>query len=158
MRLLIALVLVLTLGGCAHLEAQKVSNWARQNKPLAESGQMKWSDYYTQLFDHIKAVPDNINGKGFYLQASATMIDAAKAFEEGRASKDEFDSFQRQMIAKEAEYQESVRYRNAQQAMNAAMVYNQFLQTQAMQAQAWRSRPVNCTSYGLGNTVQTNCY
>jgi hypothetical protein len=159
MKKMLWLVACIVLVGCAQMETQRIRNWTQQNKPMAQSGAMAWSEYYTGLYNQIAMVPDNINGKGFYLQASAALIDAAKAYEDGKITKDDFESFQRTMTGKEAEYQEQVRRSNAQSAMNAAIVYNQFLQAQAAQAQAWRnSSPVNCTSYRLGNSMQTQCY
>jgi len=67
-------------------------------------------------------------------------------------------SFQREMTAAEREYAEKVRIQNAAAWAQAAATYNQFLQTQAMQVQAWQAnRPINCTSQRLGNFVTTNC-
>lgn len=153
-HLLVAICLLLT--SCVQMEIQKVKEWNATAKAEAKAGNMKWSEYYLQLYDKINAIQGNAIGKGWYLGATNALIDASKAYEAGKVSKDEFESFQRDITAKEAEYNEAVRARQSQAAMAA---YNQYLQSQALQAQSWNARrPINCISNKLGNTVNTQCY
>jgi hypothetical protein len=99
-----------------------------------------------------------MQGKAFYLKASNVLIDAALAMEQGRVSIEEFESFQRSMKAAESEYAEKIQRQNAAAWAQAAATYNNFLQTQALQAQAWRSSaPINCTSHRMGSFVNTTC-
>lgn len=155
MKKALLIIAMMALTGCATMETNKINTWAQGAKASAQAGNMKWSDYYTELYNRINALQYPVQGKGFYLQASATMIDISKAYESGKISKDEFDSAQRQMIAKEAEYQEQAQANNAARAQAA---YSQFLYNQAQQAKAWQARPsVNCTSYQMGNNVNTTC-
>ena len=150
------MAICLILSGCVQMEVQKVKEWNTTAKAEAKAGNMKWSDYYLQLYDKINGIQGDVVGKGWYLGATNALIDASKAYEAGKVTKDEFESFQRDMTAKEAEYNEAVRMRQSQAAMAA---YNQFLQTQALQAQSWNARrPINCISNSAGSSVTTQCY
>lgn len=153
----IVVALVLFLSGCVHPQVAQLRDWAGPAKEQAKAGQMKWSDYYKGLYSRVAELPE-MQGKAFYLRASNLLIDSALAMEEGKISKEQFESFQREMTAAESEYAEKVRIQNAAAWAQAAATYNQFLQTQAMQVQAWQAnRPINCTSQRLGNFVTTNC-
>ena len=150
------LVLMFLIAGCAEIEAQKIRAWADPARVEARAGNMRWSDYYTELYNRISAVQAPIAGKGFYLQASATMIDISKSYEDGKITKDEFESAQRMMTAKEAEYQEQVQQR---QAAAASAAYSQFLYGQAIQAQNWAARrPQSATCYQMGNSLNCTSY
>src|SRR5882762_7114256 len=52
-----AAVLALSLCGCAIFSEthgiQEVDNWVRSHEPLAESGKMKWSDFYAQYLEKV---------------------------------------------------------------------------------------------------------
>lgn len=138
------------------MEAQNVKQWAQPAMQQARAGNIKWSDYYLELYERIKAIKSPVDGKGFYLQASATMIDVSKAYESGRISKDEFDSTQRQMEAKGAEYDEQLRHQKSAEISNA---YSQFLYNQSIQAQAWAARkPQFSTCSQYGNTANCAAY
>src|SRR6267143_403322 len=54
-------IFALSLAGCAIFTEpygiQEVDNWARRNEPLAESGKMKWSDFYKQYLERVAAAP-----------------------------------------------------------------------------------------------------
>lgn len=148
------IVLMLLLASCANQQVTETKSWAAANIKLAQSGQIKWSDYYLQFYDRIK----NINGiedKGFYLELTNQNIDAAKAYEEGKISKEEFDSYQRKAEAIAIKHDDE--FRQAQYA-NSAIIYSQYLQTQAILNRQWQQRqPIYCNSSAIGNSVQTNC-
>lgn len=154
---------VLFIAGCATPQINEFRTWVAQTKPIAKSGQMLWSDYYTQFYDKVNALPSGVQGKGFYLQAAAIAIDASKSYESGKISEDEFQSFQRQLIAQEAEYTEKQQRMNSQAV---AQAYSQYLQNQAAIASSWNSRQptyqppmqTRCISRNVGNTVQTSCH
>lgn len=157
MRHTIVIFLFALLAGCVHPQVVQLREWAAPSKEQAKAGQMKWSDYYKGLYRRVAELPE-MQGKAFYLRGSNLLIDAALAMEDGKISKDQFESFQREMTAAESEYAERVRVQNAAAWAQAAAVYNQFLQTQAMQVQAWQAnRPIHCTSQRFGNFVTTNC-
>lgn len=153
----IVVALVLVLAGCVHPQITQLRDWAEPAKEQAKAGQIKWSDYYKGLYSRVAELPE-MQGKAFYLRASNLLIDSALAMEEGKISVEKFESFQREMIAAESEYAERARIRNAAAWAQAAATYNQFLQAQALQVQAWKAhRPINCTSQRLGNFITTNC-
>src|SRR5258708_26342433 len=56
-----AAVLALSLCGCAIFSEthgmQEVDDWVRSYEPLAESGKMKWSDFYAQYLEKVSAAP-----------------------------------------------------------------------------------------------------
>lgn len=150
-------LLALFLSACIHPQVAQLREWANPAKEQAKAGNMKWSDYYKDLYSRVSALPE-MQGKAFYLRGSNILIDAALAMESEKISRDQFDSFQREMIAAESEFVEKTKAQNAAAWAQAAAVYNNFLQTQAMQAQAWQAaRPINCTSSRMGNFVTTNC-
>src|SRR5947209_12745631 len=56
-----AAFLALSLCGCAIFSEthgiQEVDNWVRSHERLAESGKMKWSDFYAQYLEKVSAAP-----------------------------------------------------------------------------------------------------
>jgi len=157
MKLSVIAAAALILLGCVHPQVAELKNWSNTAKSEAKAGDMKWSDYYKQLYERVDKLPE-MQGKAFYLKASNVLIDAALAMEQGRVTRAEFESFQRSMKAAESEYNEMLRRQNAAAWAQAADAYNRYLQTQALQAQRWRSSaPIHCTSTQMGNLVNTTC-
>jgi hypothetical protein len=146
---------LLILTGCAHQQVTELRQWAEPAKAQAKRGEIKWSVYYLGLYDRVAALPE-MEGKAFYLRAANILHDAALSYEEGKVAKREFESFQREMTAAESEYVEQAKQRRSERTLRAARVYNEFLQTQAMQTQRWRM--TNCTSHVVGNQVNTTCF
>ena len=77
------LVLLLLLNACAGPELRELKTWTETANPKAESGEMLWSDYYTQLYDRMSKV-SGVGDQGFYLNLFAQIIDAAKSYEAGK--------------------------------------------------------------------------
>jgi hypothetical protein len=153
----IIVILALSVVGCANPKVKQLRDWSGSAKELARSGQMRWSDYYKGLYDRVVDLPE-MQGKAFYLHGANLLLDSALAMEEGKISQQQFDSFQRAMIAAESDYAERIRVQNSAVWAQAAANYNQFLQTQAIQVQAWQAnRPFSCVSQRLGNSLTTNC-
>lgn len=94
-----AAILALALSGCAIFEEthgiQEVDNWVKSNEPLAESGRMKWSEYYARYFEKVAAAP--VISQGPVVERLGIMITAALFYEQGRLDKAGFDSVQRIM-------------------------------------------------------------
>ena len=92
-----AVAFVILLGGCAMFgeihAIQEVDNWARNNEPLAESGKMKWSEFYSQYLERISATP--VISQGPVVERLGIMITASLFYEQGRLDKAAFDSVQR---------------------------------------------------------------
>ena len=90
-------IFALSLGGCAIFSEtygiQEVDNWARRNEPLAESGKMKWSEFYAQYLERVSATP--VISQGPVVERLGIMIAASLFYEQGRLDKAAFDSVQR---------------------------------------------------------------
>src|SRR6266849_10094123 len=87
---------VLSLCGCAIFSEtygiQEVDNWARRNEPLAESGKIKWSDFYAQYLEKVSATP--VISQSPVVEQLGIMITAALFYERGRIDRAGFDSVQ----------------------------------------------------------------
>jgi len=89
-----AVILALALSGCAIFEEtydiQEVDNWVRSNEPLAESGRMKWSEFYARYFEKVAAAP--VISQGPVIEGAGIMVTAALFYEQGRLDRADFDS------------------------------------------------------------------
>lgn len=91
-----AATLAISLCGCAIFTEtygiQDVDNWAARNEPLAESGKMKWSEFYSQYLEKVSAAPVISNSP--VVERLGIMITASLFYERGRIDKAGFDSVQ----------------------------------------------------------------
>jgi hypothetical protein len=91
-----ASILALLLSGCAIFTEtygiQEVDNWAARNEPLAESGKIKWSEYYSQYLEKVSATP--VINQSPVVERLGIMITASLFYERGRIDKPAFDSVQ----------------------------------------------------------------
>ena len=89
-----SLALALALGGCAIFTEtygiQEVDNWAARNEPLAESGKMKWSEFYSQYLERVSATP--VISQSPVVERLGIMVTASIFYERGRIDKAGFDS------------------------------------------------------------------
>ena len=90
-------MVVLSLYGCAIFSEtygiQEVDNWVRSNEPLAESGKMKWSDFYARYLEKVSATP--VISQSPVVERLGIMTTASLFYEQGRLDKAGFDSVQR---------------------------------------------------------------
>src|SRR6266581_3530813 len=88
---------VLSLCGCAIFSEtygiQEVDNWVRSNEPLAESGKIKWSDFYAQYLEKVSATP--VISQSPVVEQLGIMITASLFYEQGRLDRAGFDTVQR---------------------------------------------------------------
>lgn len=88
--------LAVSLCGCAIFTEtygiQDVDNWAARNEPLAESGKMKWSEFYSQYLEKVSATPVISNSP--VVERLGIMITASLFYERGRIDRAGFDSVQ----------------------------------------------------------------
>jgi len=91
-----AVALALALCGCAIFTEthgiQEVDNWAAKNEPLAESGKMKWSEFYSQYLEIVSATP--VISQSPVVERLGIMVTASLFYERGRIDKAGFDSVQ----------------------------------------------------------------
>ena len=90
-------MVVLLLCGCAIFSEtygiQEVDNWVKSNEPLAESGKMKWSDFYAQYLEKVSATP--VISQSPVVERLGIMVTASLFYEQGRLDRAGFDSVQR---------------------------------------------------------------
>ncbi|HTQ73375.1 MAG TPA: hypothetical protein VMI74_03740 [Burkholderiales bacterium] len=88
------LCLATLLAGCAIFTEtygiQDVDNWAAKNEPLAESGKMKWSEFYAQYLERVANTP--VISQGPVVERLGIMVTASLFYERGRVDKAGFDS------------------------------------------------------------------
>lgn len=91
-----AAVVALSLSGCAIFTEtygiQEVDNWAARNEPLAESGKMKWSEFYSQYLEKVSATP--VISQSPVVERLGIMVTASLFYERGRIDRVGFDSVQ----------------------------------------------------------------
>jgi hypothetical protein len=91
-----AAAIALVLCGCAIFTEthgiQEVDNWAAKNEPLAESGKMKWSEFYSQYLEIVSATP--VISQSPVVERLGIMVTASLFYEHGRIDKAGFDSVQ----------------------------------------------------------------
>jgi predicted transcriptional regulator len=90
----LALSLAMLLCACAIFTEtygiQEVDNWAARNEPLAESGKMKWSEFYSQYLEKVSSTP--VISQGPVVERLGIMVTASLFYERGRIDKAGFDS------------------------------------------------------------------
>jgi hypothetical protein len=95
-KLLRAALPALLLCGCAIFTEthgiQEVDNWAAANEPLAASGKMKWSEFYSQYLERVSATP--VIKDSPVVERLGIMVTASLFYERGRIDKAAFDSVQ----------------------------------------------------------------
>jgi hypothetical protein len=91
-----AAAVALSLSGCAIFTEtygiQEVDNWAARNEPLAESGKIKWSEFYSQYLERVSATP--VISQSPVVERLGIMVTASLFYERGRIDKAGFDSVQ----------------------------------------------------------------
>jgi hypothetical protein len=94
-RVAVAASAVLLCGCAVFTETygfQDVDNWAARNEPLAESGKMKWSDFYSQYLEKVSATP--VINHSPVVERIGIMVTASLFYERGRIDRTAFDSVQ----------------------------------------------------------------
>ena len=77
-------------------DVQRIDDWAKDNEPLAESGQIKWSQFYAQYLEKVAATP--ASDQVWVVERLGIMVTAARFYEEGRLDKAAFDSIRRTVL------------------------------------------------------------
>ena len=93
-------ILVLLISGCANNQTilSPSNQYGQTNMPLAESGKIKWSDYYLGMYE--KLLTESGTNTGNQLIIFNDLIDTAKAYEAGLITKDKFESKRREARGK----------------------------------------------------------
>jgi hypothetical protein len=72
---------------------QELNNWARDTELLAESGKVKWSEFYAQYLKRASGTP--VISGGPIVERLGILITAALFYEQGRLDQAAFDSVRR---------------------------------------------------------------
>lgn len=154
------------IAGCAaprNPQADAYRSYIAVNKPLAEQGAMKWSDYYSQAYQH--ALPLQSPLKPVALEQFSKLIGHAKDYEAGKISKEQFEFYRREAQIAQSRAEQDLDFRMKQQQQisdasttGAAMQLLQMGQPHTLAPASPPSTMTNCRSVyqGMG-VVQTVC-
>jgi hypothetical protein len=158
MRALITFLVIVTLAGCAtapRYQPTAADKYAEKNYTLAESGQMKWSDYYIGLYDNVSKEPGPMGGE--QLVVLSGLIDRSKDLENGKISQEEFDSVRRvakgRFLQIESEHQMKMKQIEASRPAPEPYVYQAPIRKSRTLPPVQMPRTTNCSTWGN----QTNC-
>ena len=148
------MIAVLALAGCAVAERHDFAQYIANNKPLAEAGTIKWSDYYKGAYEKLSAMGSK-PGVGQSMLVVNSMIDAALSYESGKISKEQFDSIQREAKARSVESDARDKAIQAQYWGQALQNYGNTVYRPAQAVPA----PINCTTTHMPGlpTSTTTC-
>lgn len=159
MRIVLALIVAVFLFGCVNPQIREIQDWSDTNKPLVESGQMKWSDYYKEIYSRFERLP-SMAGKAENMEWFNLLIQAAQLYESGNLSKDQFENFRRTVQVQQeqaAQVQRAAAARAFGQAMQnfGNTVYGpEATRAQQFPVPAYQApRQIDCQTYGN----QTSC-
>lgn len=166
MKMIIVLLAVL-LVGCVNPAVNEFADWTAAERPRAERGEIKWSDYYRDGYARLEKLPTGTRGKADGMLFSATLITVALQYERGQIDKELFEQIQRTAKAKMeqiAEAEAIAHRRSMGQAFGRALQNfgNAAYGPEATKAQQYPTAPApiyqpprqtNCQT--LGN--QTSC-
>lgn len=168
MKKLIAIVVVVTLFGCANQAMNQgtieANAWVAQNKPLAVQGTMPWSAYYEGAYDKFSV--SNVAGKGALLSRINNMISTAKAYERGEISADQFNSYRRNLESEQFADNEAIgRANEAARRANAAAAFEASQRISEANARANASSgyqivqptPMSMPTQAIQPPIRTNC-
>ena len=151
MKILILLPLIFTIISCVTNPPieNAATNYSNVNKPLLDSGQLGWSDYYIGLYDAIASQPTYTTGDELKLINS--LIDTAKDYEQNKISQDVFESKRRETraaLAKiQSDYQLKIHEIDASRQRNSEPYT--YIPTYR------KSTTTNCNTYGNNTTCTT---
>lgn len=139
MKIRIAVILVCLLAGCASTRLAEIQAYAATNRPLAEAGTIKWSDYYLGLHrvGVASGMPANTQMR------LNNMIRDAQQFEAGQITRDEFDYRRRAATAAETVDNERAREleRQRMSAIGDAMIASSNAANVAIRQQPYVAMP-----------------
>ena len=134
-------------------QRQDINSYVESNRSLAESGGVKWSDYYRGLYERFSA--SSFNDKGFMMTISAESLEKAQLYESEKITKDEFEVFRLKQNARVAEHGEQSRQDQPPPPPPRVEFKPTYIDPELFRNK--QAPHVNCTSYRIGNTVQTDC-
>ncbi|MDR2327440.1 MAG: hypothetical protein LBE51_18820 [Acidovorax sp.] len=79
---------------CACAATTPLQAWQSSSSQAAESGRIKWSDYYADKYTQL-AQTKSFAGKSDLMKLASQLVDKSKEYESGHISKDQFESARR---------------------------------------------------------------
>jgi hypothetical protein len=156
-RAILSIFISLILVGCASSQHQQkfveFQNWRIHYQQLAREGKVKWSSYYTEVFNRLQEFPSDPQ-KNLIQGTAAELIPLARKYESNQISKEEFEDTRRLVIAKFNQGTQFIQDRQQQindiQAQQLYQLGNQIMQP--------RNPTTNCLTTRISpNTLSTNC-
>ena len=156
MKKMVAMALVLALSGCANQAKNDFVQWRDATQSAAKRGEVKWSDFYIEAFTRLGQI-SNQPGVMSARRGFAELIPISQKYEAGQITREEFDNARR-MASVTSDERANQEYAEVQrqQAIQSQNINNAMLMMRAAQPKP-APPPVSCSSYKLGNTVQTDC-
>lgn len=151
MRAAVVAIAFAVLAGCASTregnpQAEQFKAWAQATLASAESGQIKYSDYYAEAYDRLAAINDSDPQKLSLQRGFAELVPVARAFEAGAITKEQFADIRRLQKQAHAERSAAIEVQRQQAIADALERWNEYQR---------RSAPVQTTCSRIGTTV--NC-
>jgi hypothetical protein len=97
MKKILLILFLLPLYGCSLAQSMSLNNYYKTNYQLAETGQLKWSDYYKGLYSELEKT--NFPYTGSLLSSANHMIQVSENYEMNKITKSQFEYEQRQTKA-----------------------------------------------------------
>jgi hypothetical protein len=153
----ILLIGQLVFGGCTALNTPEsrgaqLAFWEQHYLKQAEAGELKWSDYYKGLYAHIYFIPE-LPGYDLYLRWSVAQLEASLAAENGKISREDFASFQRQMNVAMRTFVIGGRQKSVEQIAS----FDRSLLALENQAVQWYGRAVKCVADEFNRVYNAKC-
>lgn len=119
MKMIVLVISVLMLGGCTPPAVREFNAWAETEKPRAKRGEIPWSQFYTEAYSRLEKAP-SFSDKADAMALFSNAIQAAQLYEAGTITKDQFETFQRDMTI-EAERRDQANAAASRRAMGNAL-------------------------------------
>lgn len=166
MKNIIFIIAAVLLSACATPPDPRVVSymrWEQETIVKARSGEIKWSDYYTEGFSRVSALPGNPE-RTVRMNVFAEGVPLARKYEQGEITKEQFFDARRLMIMKhEAEkartYQAMQAQQQAADAQSSQSNYQTMMMLRSMQPapMPMPAAPITCNTYQSGPGLRTTC-
>lgn len=151
------LIAQLVLGGCAAVDtpesrSAQLAYWETHYLKQAETGGLKWSDYYKGLYAHFYFIPE-LPGYELYLRWSVAQLEAALAAENGKISREDLASFQKDMNVAMRRFVVGGRQKSTEQTAS----FDRVLLPLENQAINWYGKAIVCVAHEFNRLYTAKC-
>lgn len=154
--------------GCSSLSGnyRSYAEWEASSVARAQAGEILWSQHYSLAYARSFSSP-SMTAQADVMHQNSVMLQAARTYEQGGITKDEFEGLQRQaavirMRELQIEEAQASARRGAAAAAFAAGIQNvnsqyRYTPIAAPPAYVPPPRPINCLTQPSGNGLMTTC-